>query len=167
MHSYLEQLRRELDEATGGADTGALRQPTKGKWTPAQITEHLLLTYKGTNAGLAKCLAAAAPLAREITLKDRVGILLVVDLGYLPNGRKAPERTIPRGLPFQEARMAMFSELEKMALGLDDCERRFGARTRILDHPILGPLTANQWRKFHLVHGHHHVRQIRERIGAS
>src|SRR5271155_3264529 len=133
MHSYLEQLRRELDEATGGAGAGALTQAPEGKWTPAQIIEHLLLTYKGTNAGLAKCLAAAAPLARELTVKDRVGILLVVDLGYLPNGRKAPERTIPRGLPFQEARTAMFSELEKMASGLDDSERRFGARTRILD----------------------------------
>lgn len=167
MHSYLEQLRRELDEATGGADADALTQPPEGKWNPAQIIEHLLLTYKGTNAGIAKCLAADAPLAREITLKDRAGILLVVDLGYLPNGRKAPERTTPRGVPFQEARTAIFSELEKMASGLDDCERRFGARTRILDHPILGPLTANQWRKFHLVHGRHHAQQIRERTGAS
>jgi DinB superfamily len=167
MHSYLEQLRRELDEATGSADAGEATQPGEGKWTPAQIIEHLLLTYKGTNAGLAKCLAGNAPLARQITLKDRVGIVLVVDLGYLPNGRKAPVSTTPRGLPFQEARTAMFSELEKMALGLDDCERRFGARTRILDHPILGPLTANQWRKFHLVHGCHHARQIRERMGAS
>ncbi|HLX86682.1 MAG TPA: DinB family protein [Terriglobales bacterium] len=167
MHSYLERLRRELDEATGSADAGALTQPTDGKWTPAQIIEHLLLTYKGTNAGLAKCLAADAPLARQITVKDRVGILLVVDLGYLPNGRKAPERTTPRGLPFQEARTATFSELEKMASGLDQCESRFGARTRILDHPILGPLTANQWRKFHLVHGRHHALQIRERMNTS
>jgi hypothetical protein len=30
-----------------------------------------------------------------------------------------------------------------------------------LDHPILGPLTGGQWRKFHLVHGLHHVKQIR------
>jgi hypothetical protein len=33
-----------------------------------------------------------------------------------------------------------------------------------MDHLILGPLTAGQWRKFHWVHGQHHARQIRERL---
>jgi hypothetical protein len=26
---------------------------------------------------------------------------------------------------------------------------------------ILGPLTIRQWRKFHLIHGRHHIKQIR------
>ena len=43
------------------------------------------------------------------------------------------------------------------------CEQRYGSRIKILDHPVLGPLTARQWRKFHLAHGRHHVKQIRER----
>jgi hypothetical protein len=30
----------------------------------------------------------------------------------------------------------------------------------LLDHPILGPLTAAQWMKFHRVHGMHHVKQM-------
>jgi hypothetical protein len=50
-----------------------------------------------------------------------------------------------------------------METGFNDCECRFGSATKILDHPILGPLTAEQWRKFHWVHGRHHARQIRER----
>lgn len=50
-----------------------------------------------------------------------------------------------------------------MESGLSDCERRFGAVTKITDHPLLGPLTASQWRKFHWVHGPHHAKQIRER----
>jgi hypothetical protein len=41
------------------------------------------------------------------------------------------------------------------------CEEKLGARSKLLDHPMLGPLTAAQWRKFHLVHGLHHVKQIR------
>jgi hypothetical protein len=28
-------------------------------------------------------------------------------------------------------------------------------------------LTAGEWRKFHWVHGRHHARQIRERIGTA
>ena len=43
------------------------------------------------------------------------------------------------------------------------CEQRYGSRAMVLDHPVLGPLTARQWRKFHLAHGRHHVKQIRER----
>jgi hypothetical protein len=42
-------------------------------------------------------------------------------------------------------------------------EQRYGRRTRLVDHPVLGPLTARQWRKFHWVHGRHHVAQILER----
>jgi hypothetical protein len=28
---------------------------------------------------------------------------------------------------------------------------------------VLGPFSIEQWRKFHLVHGRHHVKQIRQR----
>jgi hypothetical protein len=39
------------------------------------------------------------------------------------------------------------------------CEEQIGSRRQLLDHPVLGPLTAAQWRKFHLVHGLQHVKQ--------
>jgi len=40
-------------------------------------------------------------------------------------------------------------------------EEKFGKSTRLLDHPVLGPLSGAQWRKFHLVHGELHIRQLR------
>jgi hypothetical protein len=40
-------------------------------------------------------------------------------------------------------------------------EEKYGKRTRLLDHPILGPLQGREWRKFHWVHGLHHVKQMR------
>ena len=165
MNSYLERLRQELEDATGGASPSALAQAPAAKWSAAQILEHLFLTYKNTSRGLAKCLEQGAPLATRATLKDRLATLLVVRLGHFPEGRQAPERTIPRGMPPEEVQQAIVPELQKMGSSLDDCERRFGERTKILDHPILGPLTANQWRKFHWVHGRHHARQIRTRMG--
>ncbi len=167
MDSYLERLRQELEDAIGGASLSALAQAPAGKWNAAQILEHLFLTYKNTNRGLAKCLEQGAPLATRATLKDRLAILLVVDLGYMPGGRKAPERATPRGTPPEEVRQAIAPELQRMGSGLDDCERRFGAGTKIMDHPLLGPLTADEWRKFHWVHGRHHARQIRERMGKA
>jgi hypothetical protein len=49
---------------------------------------------------------------------------------------------------------------------LDECEAQYGKGVRILDHPILGPFRAQQWRKFHLAHGRHHMEQI-HRLRAS
>jgi hypothetical protein len=99
------------------------------------------------------------------TLKDRVATLLVVKFGYLPNGRKAPDRATPRGMLPEEVRQGIWMELQQMSSALDDCERRFGQRAKIMNHPFLGPLTGEEWRKFHWVHGRHHARQIRERMG--
>jgi Protein of unknown function (DUF1569) len=168
MDSYLERLRQELEDAISGINSSSLaRETPPGKWNAAQILEHLLLTYKGTNRGLARCLEQGAPLGTRPTLQHRMATLLVVNLGYLPGRREAPERAIPRGMPSAEVEQAIVAELQRMASNLDDCERRFGTRTKIIDHPFLGPLTAEEWRKFHWVHGRHHARQIRERIGKS
>jgi hypothetical protein len=165
MDSYLERLRQELEDAIRGASPSDLAQAPLGKWNAAQILEHLLLTYRGTNFGLTKCLEQNAPLVTRATFKQRFGAVVVVGFGYMPGGRKAPERAMPRGMAAEDVRVSFSPELERMGSGLDDCERRFGARTKILDHPFLGPLTAEGWRKFHWVHGRHHARQIRERLG--
>lgn len=162
MPSDLERLQRELEDVVALTGNSTDQTPT-GNWNPAQILEHLFLTYKNTNRGLAKCLEKGAPSATSATLKHRLGTLLVVNLGYMPKGAKAPERAVPRGMPPEEVRSTILAEIQKMESGFDDCERRFGASTKIMDHPILGPLTASQWRKFHLVHGRHHAQQIRER----
>jgi Protein of unknown function (DUF1569) len=159
---YLKLLYRELDNVL--ADLPESEAPASAeKWNPAQILEHLFLTYRNTNKGIARCLEAGAPQATRSTLKQRLGTLLVVELGYFPKGRKAPERTVPRGLPANEVRSSILAELQKMESSLAGAEHKFGASTKIMDHPVLGPFTVVQWRKFHWVHGCHHCRQIRER----
>jgi hypothetical protein len=167
MDSNLARLRQELEAAIAGMSDLSMAQAPVGKWSSAQILEHLFLTYKNTHRGLARCLEKGTPLVTPATLKQRLGALLVVNLGYMPGGGKAPERAVPRGMPPEEIRETIFAEIQKMESGLNDCEQRFGAGIKIMDHPILGPLTAHQWRKFHWVHGRHHARQIRERNGKS
>jgi len=51
-------------------------------------------------------------------------------------------------------------KIVEMDAVIAQCEARFGHRVALLDHPILGPLTARQWKKFHLVHGMHHRKQL-------
>ena len=164
MDSYLERLHQELEHAIAGATPARLEAASDGKWSPAEIAEHLLLTYQGTNKGVAKCLAKGSSLAGRVTFKDRIRSFIVVNVGYFPRGRKSPERAVPKGMPPEEVRRAIFAEIRQMEEGLAECERKFGPRTKIMDHPILGPLNVRQWRKFHWVHGRHHARQIRERL---
>jgi hypothetical protein len=47
-----------------------------------------------------------------------------------------------------------------MDMLLDGCRRKFGME-RIADHPWFGALRVDQWRRFHVVHGLHHVAQLR------
>lgn len=167
MDSYLEKLRQELEETITSTGPGGMEVGPAGKWTPAQVLEHLFLTYRGTNVGVAKCLERGAPLGKACTFQDRLKTFVVVNLSYFPSGRKSPERAEPKGMPAADVSRAIVPEIERMDSGLAECERKFGSRARILDHPVLGPLTVAQWRKFHWVHGKHHARQIRERLARS
>jgi hypothetical protein len=60
----------------------------------------------------------------------------------------------------EKARNDIGAKIVAMDAIIAQCEARFGRRVQVLDHPILGPLTAPQWRKLHLVHGRHHQKQV-------
>ncbi|MBI3474379.1 MAG: DUF1569 domain-containing protein [Acidobacteria bacterium] len=167
MDSYLEKLQQELEKTMTVARPEQMGEGADGKWSSAQVLEHLYLTYHNTNKGIAKCLESGAPLGTQATLKQRLSALVVVKAGYLPSGRKSPERAVPKGMPSDQVVREIIPEIQKMDQGFAECERKFGADARILDHPVLGPFTAGQWRKFHWVHGRHHARQIRERLGKA
>jgi|SRR5581483_11301892 len=160
MDFYLEELREALERATSGMTAAQLEQRPGQKWSVAQILEHLSLTYSGTVKGIEKCMAAGKPLATSPTLKHRVAEFAVVGLGHMPQGRKAPERSVPKGMPGSEALRALRENLAAMDEAIARCERQFGGQVKIMDHPILGPLSITGWKKLHWVHGRHHARQI-------
>src|SRR5579884_3936154 len=121
-----------------------LKQHPEGKWCAAEVLEHLYLTYRGTTKGLERCLAQGQPLARTRNFQDRIRSAIVVGFGYMPTGRKAPELSAPRGIAAEEIVNAIGPQLKALEDALLRCEAKFGSGTPILDHPILGPLTAKQ-----------------------
>jgi hypothetical protein len=167
MDAYLQRLQDAIASATRGMTAEDLTRHPEGKWSTAEVLEHLYLTYSGTVKGFERVLEAGKPLARTALLKDRMRVFLVTGLGRLPEGRKAPERLQPRGMTADEVTREIGPRISAMDEVIAQCESRFGKRTRVFDHPILGPLTARQWRKFHWVHGQHHLKQIRKLRGAS
>jgi hypothetical protein len=160
MNSHLEELRHVLEAAVEGLSSDQLTRRPPGKWCAAEVLEHLYLTYTGTIKGFEKVRAAGKPLAGRGTMALSWRRLVVLGLGYFPRGRKSPLQVEPRGLPVEQVRNEIGAKIAAMDAILSECEARDGARTRLLDHPILGPLTASQWRKFHLLHGRHHAKQI-------
>lgn len=160
MDFYLERLQNAIASVTDGMSDGALAWHPDGKWSTAEILEHLYLTYTGTTKGLERCLESGKPLARPVTWQDRWRTWMVVGLGYLPGGRAAPKNTIPRGLPVGQVRVEIAEQISAMDAVIASAEEKYGKQVRLLDHPILGPLRGPEWRKFHWVHGNHHLRQI-------
>ncbi|HWW15905.1 MAG TPA: DUF1569 domain-containing protein [Candidatus Dormibacteraeota bacterium] len=160
MDSRLEQLKQALESAVEGMSSEQLSWHLAEKWCAAEVLEHLYLTYTGTIKGFERVMAAGKPLATRASLKQRVRTVVVVGFGHLPEGRKAPENTRPRGRAAEQVRDEVGAKLAAMDAIMAQCEARFGCGVKLLDHPILGPLTATQWRKFHLVHGRHHQKQL-------
>jgi hypothetical protein len=129
-----------------------------------QILEHLVLSYTATTKGLLRTMEAGHPELSRRTLRHRMRSMYVLGIGKFPSGVEAPRHTVP-GTGLGNDPLRRFNDaLVAMDASLADVERRFGPRTRILTHPILGPLTARQWRRFHEVHGRHHLKQVAARL---
>jgi hypothetical protein len=160
----LEFVRRETERATRSTLPDALQRAPAGKWNSLQILEHLLLSYTATTKGLLRTMDAGRPERVGRSLGQRVRGAYVLGLGRFPAGVEAPKHTVP-GKGLGEDPLRRFNDaLVAMDATLADAEKRFGARTRVLVHPVLGPLTAQQWRRFHQVHGRHHLKQLDARV---
>jgi len=162
----LEKLELAVSSAVSDATPQQLAYHPEGKWSSGQILEHLYLSYTGTIKGFERILLAGKPEATSPSLKQRVGALLVLRLRYMPSGREAPKAARPKGLPTDQVLSEIVPRIGEMDALLSQCAQKLG-RGKLLDHPILGPLTAEEWKIFHLVHGMHHVKQIRRLKAAS
>lgn len=162
MDARLERLRTTLVAAIAGMSAEQLQEHPEGKWCAAEVLEHLYLTYTGTMKGFERVNESGSPMATPQTWRNRLSAWVVNGLGHIPEGRKAPAPTQPKGLPREIVVREFGARIAEMDEVISRCELKFGSNVKLLDHPFLGPLTASEWRKFHLVHGRHHARQIRK-----
>lgn len=161
MDPQLQRLQTEIEAAIAGLSDEQLTQHPPGKWSAGEVLEHLYLTYTGTIKGFERAAEAENPPATTQTWEQWRRTLVVVRFGYMPTGRESPAVARPRGLPLEQVRNEISGKISEMDQRIARCEEKFGARRKLLDHPILGPLSGAEWRKFHLVHGLHHAKQLR------
>jgi hypothetical protein len=160
MNSRPEKLKQSLESAVEGMSSEQLSWHPPGKWCAAEVLKHLYLTYTGTINGLESVMTSGKPFATRASLGQRVLTFVVVGLGHMPAGRKAPARVLPRGLSAGQVRNEIGAKLVAMDAIIAQREARFGHQVKLRDHPNLGPLTATQWRRLHLVHGRHRLKQL-------
>ena len=164
MHPHLQRCREIIEDATrgGGAECNARRDPNK--WSVAEVVEHLQRAYLGNAKGFERCIEKGQPIATPSTLKQTLQSFAVVTLGYFPEGRRAPKHVIPTGeLDLGAVLDAVRRDLDRLDVAAVKTRERFGGSRKVVDHPILGAFSVDQWLKFHLIHTRHHEKQIRAR----
>lgn len=160
---YLDRCLAVVLDATAGVTPEAATRHAGDRWSVVEIVEHLQRAYSGTAKGFERCLEKNTPLATPATLKQSLQAFALINLGYFPEGRQAPQHTLPTGtLPLPD----VLANVKKDLAWLDEVAGRtraaFGG-VRVLDHPILGAFTVDQWLRLHLLHTRHHEKQIRAR----
>jgi Protein of unknown function (DUF1569) len=167
MDLTLHRLEREIASCLHGLDAARtqLRPPSRpGKWSIQQIMEHLLLSYSGAEMALNARLVKGRPTQAKPNLMQRMGQYTVVRLGYFPTGRKAPALVMPaetmHPLSGEELAEAVKDHLSRLDVLCVEAEGLFGGDCRCASHMSLGPLSVDQWRRFQLIHGEHHLKQI-------
>lgn len=153
-----------LGPLRGRADSEWERGPA-GKWTPAQIVEHLALGLT-LSAQTFQTRKHHAPMKRRSrTPAEKIATLFIFGFRWFPPGRKAPERATPQPAIDRKTAEAHFLAGVEMWDQVDRAllpERR---NNLFVKHPRMGDLTVEEWMRFHVIHARHHARQIRERIG--
>ena len=167
MNPTLSRLQREIASSLNGLDASQtqLRPPSRPqRWSIQQIMEHLLLTYTGNETVLETRIAKRSPTRAKPSLPQRLGQYTVLRLGYFPTGRKAPPLVTPPAvtnpLSGDELTQAAAEHLARLDQRCTEAGKLFGDTERCATHVILGPLSIVQWRKFQIVHGEHHLKQI-------
>ena len=172
MHAVLERVVSQIASDVRGLDAETTQLHPRGlahKWTAQQVVEHLVLSYRLTSTALETRLNKGRVSRKQTRTELQWALqLMILSFGALPRGVPALDETVPvkgRFSPMDGRQLGdlLGEEAEAMDALLDTCRRRFGI-DRVGEHPWLGPLGVDQWRRFHVVHGLHHVAQLRSVI---
>lgn len=167
MNLTLNRLQNELCSSVHGLDATQtqLRPPASPeKWSVQQIVEHLLMSYAGSEAALSARIEKRASTKAVPSPRQRLGQFTLITLGYFPNGYQAPAMVTPDpsspAADGEQLARTVSERLNRLDQLCDEAETLFGRSNRCASHRVLGPLSIDQWRRFQLIHGEHHIKQI-------
>lgn len=160
-----------LDEVVlgplAGRDEADWQRAPAGKWTAAQIVEHLALAFEYSARGIEDRSGDGAMRPRWPTLTQWLGRAVVFGWGWLPTGIARSPR-VARPMAHVAGPDAERHFREGLTRWLDLEARVLPARPHDLyvRHPSLGDLDVDHWIRLHVWHCRHHAKQIRRRLTA-
>ncbi len=164
MTTVLQDLEVKIAQCLHGLSPAQVQAGPPGRWSVQQIVEHLILTYEATTEVLTARIAKGRPTQARPTLWQHCTRLWVVRLGYFPSGVRAPDAVTPPATtipqPGDDLAARAAAQLRRLEATLEHASELFGAETRSVSHVVLGPLSPAEWRRFHTIHGRHHLSQI-------
>jgi DinB family protein len=171
LHSrHLRRAWSLVESSIAGMSDDQMTWAPEGKWSSANLLEHLSLGCMITTKGCKMVLRQGGPDLPKPTWHQRWLAFKVIDLGHFRRRVIAPKMVCPRGQSPEDAKSALLANLVELDRMMWQCLEKFGSRVEILPHPYLGPLTIRQWRKFQLFHVRRHMRQIhrlRQQMGQA
>ncbi len=163
LSKQIEQLEPMVLKPLHGVTGDEWHRAPDGKWSVAQIVQHLALGVDIV-ARAFDHRGEKAPMRRRATTVQSVARTAVLAVGRLPNGFQTPQAAQPTPKPDPELVTAQFRMgvacLQKLIDDWpEDRQRRVFVR-----HPRFGDLNLPEWVRFHFIHCRHHSEQLRERL---
>jgi hypothetical protein len=160
MNPHLDSCLAIVLDATKGCGDEARVRRDPNRWSVVEIVEHLTRAYSGTAKGFERCVEKGVSFSTGATVKQHLQQIGLIEFGFFPEGREAPKHIVPSGeLDLGAVIEAVRRDLERLDVSAAGARAKVGTG-KMLDHPILGALTVDQWLKFHVVHTRHHAKQI-------
>lgn len=167
MHPVFQSVFRQVTAELEQFDSTSASVHPWGRphcWSVHQVVEHLVLSMEHTREALEERLAKGRPgrnLQRSRT--EWALQLMILSAGHMPKGVGAPREITPKAeMPpagVRELTERLENAIESLDATLDHCRQRFGME-RVGRHFLLGPLRVDQWRRYHVLHLRHHLKQM-------
>jgi len=163
--NYLDQTRSELRDAVDSVPSQARNtNPSAGRWSVAQVLDHLAIAHSRVAAGVGKWIAQAK--ANGIGPETETGTVL----GTIPTERildrtqkfQAPETLVPPSDVDAETAWTNLEQAHEKLRAAFLAGDGLALEQVIQPHPVLGPINMYQWVMFNGSHEARHTLQIRE-----
>ena len=128
-----------------------------GKWSPAQVVEHVALAYETNTQLLRGPVPGGAPRwIRPLIRKFLLG--LVLRRGGFPRGSRAPKAMEPKVSQAAAPRSELMPRLESAAAGFQAGAAAHASDT--LEHPFFGTVPLTDIVRLSEIHTRHHAAQL-------
>lgn len=163
--SYLDSQRAALSEVVELVPIGMRNQsPGPGRWSVAQVLQHLVIIEKRIGMGMTKWVgdARAEGLGPEVETSSVLNSLDLALIADRSRRRNAPDEVAPKGdLDAASAWTALEQTRAALRAGVVPGDG-LALSEVIQPHPVLGPINLYQWLLFVGAHEARHTGQVRE-----